>query len=173
VAATSSKRGWVYPIGAAVLLIAAALVIWRLDLFAVPAGPVATAFESPRAYPGYPWTRNGQPVAPEEMSTIAGPEHCDWQSATMLNIGWPPGTRSTTSAQARQYIRDPNGVVGARFRDLLMRNATLPADARATGYRYGAIEIYVSPSDQDQAIYVVSASDSERWPRSDPMVLCG
>jgi len=47
---------------------------------------------------------------------------------------------------------------------------TLPADARATGYRLGAIEIYVSPSDQDEA-YVVSPRDAERWPRVDPVRL--
>jgi len=40
------------------------------------------------------------------------------------------------------------------------------------GYRYGAIELYLNPSDQDEAIYVVSPTDVERWPRSDPMTLC-
>jgi hypothetical protein len=40
----------------------------------------------------------------------------------------------------------------------------------ATGH--GAIEIFVSPSEQDRAIYVVGAGGAERWPRSDPMTLC-
>ena len=43
---------------------------------------------------------------------------------------------------------------------------------RSMGYRYGAIELYLSPSDQDETIYVVSPTDVERWPRSDPMTLC-
>ena len=51
-------------------------------------------------------------------------------------------------------------------------HATLPADAVATGYRYQAIEIYVSPSDQDDAVYVVGPGAVERWQRSEPMTLC-
>ena len=34
----------------------------------------------------------------------------------------------------------------------------LPTDAQATGYRLGAIELYVSPSDDDRWIYVVGPS---------------
>jgi hypothetical protein len=63
-------------------------------------------------------------------------------------------------------------VVGASYRDGLVRHASLPPDARATGHRHGSIEIYVSPSDQERAIYVVGADGAERWPRSDPMTLC-
>ncbi len=151
---------------------ALALIGWRLNLLDIRGGAVATAFDPPPAYPGYTWTRNGQSVRAGELTTIAGPEHCDWQSATMLFIGWPPGTASATAAEARMYIRDPEGVFGTRFRGGLVRNPVLPADARATGYRYGGIEIYLSPSDQDGAIYIVSPSDRERWPRSDPMTLC-
>jgi hypothetical protein len=156
------------------LLVAMALaaIMWRGNLFGVRAGSVAAGFDTPLAYPGYTWTRNGNAVTPEELGTIAGPDHCGWQSATFLTIGWPPGTASTTSARARQYIRDPKGVFGSRFRDRLVRNVTLPPDARPTGYRYGAIEIYLSPSDQDDAIYLLSPTDRERWPRSDPMTAC-
>jgi hypothetical protein len=48
----------------------------------------------------------------------------------------------------------------------------LPADARATGYVYRSIGIFLSPTDQDVAIYVVGPSGVERWPRADPMMLC-
>jgi len=37
---------------------------------------------------------------------------------------------------------------------------------------YGSIQIFVSPTDQDDAIYVVGALATERWPRSDPFTLC-
>jgi hypothetical protein len=160
-------------IGAALLaVVALAAIVWQGNLFDVRAQSVATAFDQPPAYPGYTWMRAGRPVAAEEMETIAGPSHCGWQSATMLFIAWPPGSGPTTYFQGRLYIRDPDGVYGVPFRDRLARNVTLPADARATGYRLGAIEIYVSPSDQDEAIYVVSARDAERWPRVDPVRLC-
>lgn len=132
----------------------------------------ASIFDSTPEYPGYVWTRNGQPVTPEELGTVAAPGHCGWQSATFLSIGWPPGTHSRSAAEARQYIRDPKGVTRTTFRDRLDLQATLPRDALATGYVHDGIEIYLSPSDQDEAIYVVGSRTVERWPRSDPMTLC-
>jgi hypothetical protein len=129
-------------------------------------------FASTPAYPGYVWTRNAQPVTPEELGTSAGPGHCGWQSATFLSIGWPPGTHSRSAAEARQYIRDPKGVTPTTLRDRLDLQARFSRDARGTGYVHDGIEIYLSPSDQDEAIYAVGARTVERWPRSRPMTLC-
>lgn len=156
-----------------IALALAAAIAWRFDLLGLRTASVRTVFDRPPGYPGYVWTRNGDPVSNLEFETIAGPPHCGWESATFLFIGWPAGTVATTGAQARLYIRDPSGAVpGSPYRQLLQSPATLPSDARPTGYRHGVIEVYLSPSDQDQAIYVVSPSDAERWPRSDPMTLC-
>lgn len=135
-------------------------------------GNFGSTFDATPAYPGYPWTRDGRAVKPEEMGTSAGPAHCGWQSAAFLGIGWPLGTLSASAAQLRQYIRDPRGSVRAGLRDRLGLGVLPPADARATGYRYGQIEIFFSPTDQDQAVYLVGPSAVERWPRADPMALC-
>jgi hypothetical protein len=119
-----------------------------------------------RGHPGYGWSRDGHgPVESAELATVGGPDHCRWQSATMMFIGWPIGTKATTFAQARYYLRDPQGVIGLDYRDRLVRDATLPKDAARTGYRLGQIQIYLSPSDQDEAIYVVAPAGTERWPR--------
>ncbi len=132
----------------------------------LPFASVATAFDDPPGYPGYRWTRNGQPAGPEEIVTTAGPDHCSWGSATFLTIGWPPGSKSFTFSGARLYTRDPKGAVASSLRDALVRHATLPPDAISTGYRHGVLEIFVSPSEAEQGIYVVSPSDAERWPRN-------
>src|SRR5688500_6469414 len=96
----------------ALLIALVVSVVWTADLFgARTASPfarsVGAVFDDPPPYPGYTWTREGRAVAGGELGAIGGPDHCGWQSATMLIIGWPPGTVSTSSAQARQYIRDP------------------------------------------------------------------
>lgn len=157
-------------------LIAIGVLGWRANVLGVrtqpPFGSVATAFDVTPAYPGYAWTRQGRSVGERELVTIAGPDHCGWGSATVLFIVWPPGTMAPDASQARQYIRDPQGVMGGRYRELLERDAKLPADARPTGYRLGAIELYLSPSDDDRWISVVGPTNIERWPRSDPMTLC-
>ncbi len=137
-----------------------------------PGDALAAYFDQPPRYPGYPWTRNGVVVSGGELSTAAGPDHCGWESATFLTIGWPPGTVATSAAEARQYIRDPRGVVATPFRDRLQTQATMPADARPTGHRFGDLQIFVSPSDQDEFIYIQSGYGTERWPRSEPMTLC-
>ena len=160
----------------AVLLIAVAAVAWRIDLVGVrsstPLTSVAMAFDPPPPYPGYSWSRNGQPVSGFELTTAAGPDHCGWQSATFLSIGWPPGTVSTSAVQSRQYIRDPKGEVSDDLRARLRLNVILPPDARPTGHERGPMRLYVSGSDQDEAIYVVAPGGAERWPRSDPMTGC-
>jgi len=135
---------------------------------------VAAAFDRPPAYPGYSWNRGGHPV-PHEVDTEAGPAHCGWQSATFLDLGWPSGS-PWNARDGRQYIRDPDRVVltqpgSAAFHANLKLHATLPNDARDLGYRYNALKLYLSPSDESD-IYVVGPDAVERWPRSDPMTLC-
>ena len=93
-------------------------------------------------------------------------------AATILTIGWPPGTVSSSAGEARFYIRDPKGVIPGTFQSRLDQHAHLPPDARATGYKVGSIELYFSPTDQDQATYLVAPSGAERWPRADPFNAC-
>lgn len=164
---------------AILVLVVLALVGWRanvLNIRGVTSLSVAAAFDDPPASPGYTWTRDGRSVSTFELATFAGPDHCGWESATFLMIGWPPGTLADYASKARQYVRDPRGSVvihqGRAFRELLGRNVPLPSDAKPTGYKLGAIELYFSPSDEDLWIYVVSPRDVERWPRSDPMTAC-
>jgi hypothetical protein len=134
---------------------------------------VGSYFDTPPAYPGKPWSKDGRSVDSAELDASGGPSHCGWDSVTMLNIGWPLGTRSTSADQDRQYVRDPNRTLqSATLSGTLARNPTLPADARDTGYRYGALKLYLAASDENSYAYVIAPADSERWPRSIPMTLC-
>jgi hypothetical protein len=133
----------------------------------------AAAFDQPPAWPGYQWSLNGTKVGTDVIATAAGPEHCGWQTATFLTLGWPPGRSSSTAAGARQYIRDPKNAIGTPYlKTPLQLRASLPPDAVPTGLTYRGLQIYTSPTDQDVAIYVTGWHITERWPRSDPMTLC-
>jgi hypothetical protein len=134
-------------------------------------GSVADYFSPPQPYPGPTWARGGRAVVGRELNSIAGPAHCDWQSAVMLYLGWPPGTVSQSIADRRQFIRDPDGVIGFGVRDELAIAIDLPDDARDTGYRSGELELWLAPSDPDAA-YLRAGDDVERWPRADPVVAC-
>jgi hypothetical protein len=134
---------------------------------------VKAAFDAPPAWPGRPWTRDGHAVPSAELAAAAGPEHCGWQSVTMLTLGWPPGTAAETAAHARQYVRDPTRTLPASdLSEHLDLDAALPPDAIDTGYRYGPVALYVGRRDADEAVYLVAGRDIERWPRSDPMTVC-
>ena len=137
-------------------------------------GCASSPTRQPQAWPGALWTKNGAIVPPLIIDAAAGPSPCDgWQSATFLTLGWPLGRRASFSTQARQYVRDPRGVVDpANLRSHLDLHATLPPDARPTGYFDGGAQLYVAPSNEDVAIYIVEGSTVERWPRSDPMTTC-
>lgn len=100
-------------VGALVLITGLA---WGLNVFgirgAAPIGSVAVLFDSPPPYPGYAWTHDGQRVGEFELVTIAGPGHCNWESATFMFIAWPPSSASRDASQSRQYIRDPGASSG-------------------------------------------------------------
>lgn len=132
---------------------------------------VAAYFSPPEAFPGPTWTKDGRAVDGQELNTIAGPEHCDWQSAVLMHLGWPLGTVSRTSAEIRQYIRDPDGVLDQVTRASFGAGVALPPDAEDTGYRHGRLELWLSPSEPDAA-YVWAAGDVERWPRTEQIVAC-
>jgi hypothetical protein len=119
------------------------------------------------------WTdRRGEEVPDSILVTYRGDEHCDWQSAVFLDVGWPLGTRHTTAADARRYVRDPEGL----FPELLLAefdgDAELPRDARFTGYRRGDAELWLSPTEADRALFVVRGDVIERWPRTRDVLGC-
>ncbi len=106
-----------------------AALAWRGNLLGVrnewPFGSVATAFSQTTAASGYVWTREGRHVSREEITTFSGPDHCHWGSATVLFIGWPPGTVAPNASQARQYVRDPQGVMPGPYGALIERSLGL------------------------------------------------
>lgn len=126
------------------------------------------SFVSPApADPGLVWTHADRDIRAGEITAAAGPDHCDWQTATYLGLSWPVGTVAPNGSRTRQYFRDPQKVV--------MRSGpigrTLPADAQDTGYRSGDLQLWLSESDPGGAFLRVG-TDVERWPRADPMILC-
>ncbi|MBM7784465.1 hypothetical protein [Tenggerimyces flavus] len=135
----------------------AALAMAGLLVMAACSGPSTVAEYA--AEEKLEWTKGGRPVPGPGMVSHLGPEHCEWQSSTFLYVG------------THTYLRDPENVVGNGFRAGLRQGIELPADARDTGLRAGALEVWLSPSDQGAFLRV--GADVERWPRVDGQVGCG
>lgn len=113
------------------------------------------------------WYRNGQEVLLSALVQFRGAAHCNWESATYLSgsaLGSYRDSRGTT------WVRDPLGVLEhfpLAKRDFRAR-ATLPKDARFTGYEQGAVEVWTAASDRGDYVYLVNSldrQDVERWVR--------
>jgi hypothetical protein len=119
-----------------------------------------------------PWhDAEGSIVLERVVSTVQGPEHCDWQSTVLLYLGWPLGTHSKSADDARQYVRDPDGVFSARTVIPFEPDVRLPVGARDTGYHLGDLALWVA-HDAGKAVYIVRGSHVERWPRARPPITC-
>jgi Immunoglobulin-like domain of bacterial spore germination len=140
--------------------------------------PVADAIE------GVWRDANGNPVPdglpatePLVLHAFEGAEHCGWTSVTFMTMGWPPGTETTDSGPYREYYRDPAGLVSPSRDGSFAPNAALPADAASTGFHRHGWELWVAPSDSDEAVYVVNGDPAtgavvERWPRAVDPIFC-
>lgn len=126
-------------------------------------------------YPGSRWNGpDGDEISEDTniINAITGPEHCNWQSAVMMHVGWPPGHDAADSSESRQYVRDPdrvfprNSVMGT-----LHVNTELPERAGFTGYRTDFMELWIDPTD-DTTAYLVFADHVERWPRARETIAC-
>lgn len=95
---------------------------------------------------------NGHAVPTTTLESWTGPEHCDWQSMTFLDLG------------TATYVREPQPDLADYFAERYRARATLPADAVDTGYQRDGDHLWLSP-DKKRA-FVGMRSDVEVWPRT-------
>lgn len=125
-------------------------------------------------YPGSTWYGpDGEPVSEDTniINAITAPDHCGWESAVMMHVGWPPGHDASDASESHQYIRDPKGVIAERFARRLDLDAPLPESAENTGFRTDFMGLWLDPADGYNA-YLVFADHTERWPRAREIVAC-
>jgi hypothetical protein len=139
-----------------------------------PIDPVAAAVEGDWTAPDGSIAPAGDPFV---IQSYEGPEHCGWTSATFLSLSWPVGTPADGMADARQYVRDPHGILDAETAGSFRDDTALPVDAEFTGYHRGTWQLWVAPSDADRAVYAVNADPTaqgivERWTRARELIGC-
>jgi Immunoglobulin-like domain of bacterial spore germination len=139
-----------------------------------PQDPVAAEVEGQwfdEAGKALPDGSNGGPFV---MSVYEGPDHCGMTSLSIASLAWPIGTSFTRPDEAginnRQYIRDPQSLGWTSPTAPFDAGDKLPDDASFTGYQRGDWQLWVAPSDQNEAIYMVHGDPAaggtwERWPR--------
>ncbi|SNT37869.1 hypothetical protein SAMN05421812_105147 [Asanoa hainanensis] len=125
--------------------------------------------------PAEQWTRDGAAVSSDVISSHNGDRQCDWEAARFLRLSFPVYSAPTGQSKVAQYVRDPEGVLDrADLRDAFQSAATLPSDARSTGYRRDDTELWLADSDRHRVAYLVRQGPRqvEAWPRVDPPMGC-
>ena len=105
------------------------------------------------------WERDG----PGDFIQVdAGPAHCDFDDALILNVGWPIQS-SNTGGPGLSFVRDPEGVMANYTVDAFDADVDLPEGAVATGYENDAgVELWLE-NDYSSA-YLVDGDTVEAWP---------
>ena len=86
----------------------------------------------------------------------------------VLSLGLPLGTPSDP-LDRHEYIRDPAREAAERgwLRDEpWRRNVNRPDEADDTGWTNGNMDLWIDPSEVEEAVYVRTAGAFERWPRA-------
>jgi hypothetical protein len=107
----------------------------------------------------------GDRVPVTTIQSFRGAEHCDWEGVTFLTLG----EYGKAPAYLRRPGRDLDGFLATTYEE----DATLPADARDSGYRRDGRQLWLVPG--RTAAYLVSASDRadvERWPGATKPIWC-
>lgn len=119
------------------------------------------------------WTRDGAPVSFEVINSYDGGPPCDWAGTRFLSVSFPIHLAPSGAPHAAQYVRDPDGVLpGAQTRPAFRPGATLPADAKPTGYERDGTALWLADSDRASTAYLVKGDVIEAWPRADPILGC-
>lgn len=120
------------------------------------------------------WTTgNGTPVPPSIIQLRTGAPHCGWEDVWFLTIGNPVGSERQEPPPF-QFIQDPDGQIPAgRLADEFDADVELPLDAEFTGFVTEGDQLWVSPSQFDEAVYMLNQlSQVEKWPRAEPSLVC-
>jgi hypothetical protein len=108
---------------------------------------------------------DGNRVPVTKVFSFAGPEHCDWQDITFLNVG--------PEEHGDRYLRDTHGELSDWTSGRYDASTSLPRDAVDTGFRREGRALWLVP--KKDAAYLVSLTDQtdvERWPAETTPIGC-
>ena len=121
-----------------------------------------------------PWCADGGdgPALPADLVSLHTRFPCDAGKIAILTIGQPLGTPADP-VDMHQYLRDPahQAAEPGWLDEPWTRNVHLPDEAEDTGWTNGNMDLWIDPSEVEEAVYVRTGGTFERWPRGiDPSV---
>jgi hypothetical protein len=95
---------------------------------------------------------------------------CGDGTAAVLNIGRPLGVVQDRLIRW-EYVRDPDDqfLVQRWITEPFDGAATMPDDATYSGWTNGNVDLWISPTELDRAVYLIRGTSVERWARTVPI----
>ncbi len=104
------------------------------------------------------WTdREGDRVDSRRIVSYRGSELCGWQKIRFLRLN-----------ETIRYLRDPSGIFPGGTPGTYRASTKLPNAAVDSGFRRGGAELWLT----DDAAYLVTANNVERWPAATYPIGC-
>jgi hypothetical protein len=115
--------------------------------------------------------RDGEPVSAATVSSYAGPEHCDWQTVTFLELQAGSGLTEPALSGRVTFLRDPDGTLADYVVSPYAAPVARPDDAVDTGWERDGQEVWLDR--EGWAAYVrIDGEAYERWPRTSGPIAC-
>ena len=155
-----------------------------LAVLLIPTVMAVVVFSRGSGLVGQWYDRNNRPLPNGDESGEAlvldvdiGHPHCDEEHIVFLDLAWPVGSvlrEGRNRPNLRQYIRNPgpDSVSQQGVPETYVPDAPLPADAFDPGFHRGDWHLWISPSQADRYIFLVSEDRTERWTRSPERLGC-
>ncbi|MGH2688412.1 MAG: hypothetical protein ACRDKW_06350 [Actinomycetota bacterium] len=112
------------------------------------------------------WTiRNGCRIRVDVLTDRTGSAHCGWDRTRVIATGNPVGDRYTNASDDLEYLRDPEGELGA-LGAAFLASTVVPEHAVDTGFRSATTQLWVDPDDRSR-IWLRTGDVVEQWPLVD------
>lgn len=109
------------------------------------------------------WHGPGGPTS--LVSSSRGAEHCGWESMRIIGVHESILRPGVEAKVTYTFVHDPRHILReSSTAGHFERDALMPDDAVDTGYHSGDQQLWVSPSEDVDAIYLVGPKRVERWP---------
>ena len=139
---------------------------WRLTSWAMCDPDELTNAQAEALGYGVWLDASGAPVPTSRVMSVHGADRCDWQDVTFVVL-------NRDADKPLMLVADPSRHFSKQLMNTYEAHATLPTDARDSGWRRGGFSLWTQPfGDAAYLVNLADPSDVQRWPRARFVITC-
>ncbi len=139
---------------------------WRLASWAMCDPDELTNTQAEELGYGVWLDASGSPVPTSRVMSMHGADRCDWQDTDFIVL-------NRDADKPLMLVRDPGHHFDKQLMTTYQAQATLPTDARDSGWRRGGFALWTQPfGDAAFLVNLADTNDVQRWPRARFVITC-